>query len=65
MILLGAFAAAPFATAYSAGKFGLRGFSEALSAELADRPSIHICDIYTAFVDTPGLGHGANSLAGG
>jgi short-subunit dehydrogenase len=60
MISLGGFAAAPFATAYSASKFGLRGFSEALRAELADRPGIHICDIYPAFVDTPGLHHGAN-----
>src|SRR5690606_22888395 len=38
MISLGGFAAAPFATAYSASKFGLRGFSEALRGELADRP---------------------------
>jgi short-subunit dehydrogenase len=60
MISLGGFAAAPFAAAYSASKFGLRGFSEALRAELADRPDIHICDIYPAFVDTPGIGHGAN-----
>lgn len=60
MISLGGFAAAPFATAYSASKFGLRGFSEALRAELADKPHIHICDIYPAFADTPGLSHGAN-----
>lgn len=60
IISLGGFAAAPFATAYSASKFGLRGFSEALRAELADKPGIHICDIYPAFVDTPGLHHGAN-----
>jgi short-subunit dehydrogenase len=60
MISLGGFAAAPFAAAYSASKFGLRGFAEALRAELADAPDIHICDIYPAFVDTPGLRHGAN-----
>ena len=60
MISLGGFAAAPFATAYSASKFGLRGFSEALRAELVDKPGIHVCDIYPAFVDTPGLKHGAN-----
>ncbi|MET3585486.1 short-subunit dehydrogenase [Pseudorhizobium tarimense] len=60
MISLGGFAAAPFAAAYSASKFGLRGFSEALRAELADAPGIHVCDIYPAFVDTPGLRHGAN-----
>ena len=60
MISLAGFVGAPFATAYSASKFGLRGFSEALRAELADHPRIHICDIYPAFVDTPGLKHGAN-----
>ncbi|MBC9179054.1 SDR family oxidoreductase [Pseudoroseomonas ludipueritiae] len=60
MISLGGFAAAPFAAAYSASKFGLRGFSEALRAELADHPGIHVCDVYPAFIDTPGLRHGAN-----
>ncbi|MFN7027225.1 MAG: SDR family oxidoreductase [Pseudorhizobium sp.] len=60
MISLGGFAAAPFAAAYSASKFGLRGFSEALRAELANQPQIHVCDIYPAFVDTPGIRHGAN-----
>lgn len=60
MISLGGFAAAPYASAYSASKFGLRGFGEAIRAELADRPHIHVCDIYPAFVDTPGLSHGAN-----
>jgi short-subunit dehydrogenase len=60
MISLGGFTAAPYATAYSASKFGLRGFSEALRAELPADADIHICDVYPAFVDTPGLGHGAN-----
>ncbi|MGW0162589.1 SDR family oxidoreductase [Mycobacterium sp. NPDC003323] len=60
MISLGAFAAAPFAAAYSASKFGLRGFSEALRGELAEHRHIHICDIYPGFVDTPGIRHGAN-----
>lgn len=60
MISLGGFAAAPFAAAYSASKFGLRGFSEALRAELADHSRIHVCDVYPAFIDTPGLRHGAN-----
>lgn len=57
---LGAFAPAPFAVAYSASKFGLRGFSEALRAELSDHPHIHVCDIHPAFADTPGLSHSAN-----
>lgn len=60
MISLGAFAPAPFAAAYSASKYGLKGFSESLRAELADKPSIHVCDVYPAFVDTPGIAHGAN-----
>ena len=60
MISLGGFAAAPWAAAYSASKFGLKGFSEALRAELSPYPDIHICDVYPGFVDTPGIGHGAN-----
>jgi short-subunit dehydrogenase len=60
MISLGGFAAAPFAAAYSASKFGLRGFSESLRAELANQKNIHICDVYPGFVDTPGIRHGAN-----
>ncbi|MBP2234711.1 short-subunit dehydrogenase [Sinorhizobium kostiense] len=60
MISLGGFASTPFAAAYSASKFGLRGFSEALRAELADEPDIHVCDVYPTFLDTPGVAHGAN-----
>jgi short-subunit dehydrogenase len=60
MISLGGFAAAPFASAYSASKFGLRGFSEALRAELKGWPDIHICDVFPAFIDTPGISHAAN-----
>jgi short-subunit dehydrogenase len=60
MISLGGFTAMPYASAYSASKFGLRGFSEALNAELVDKPNIHVCDVYPAFIDTPGLRHAAN-----
>lgn len=60
VISLGGFAAAPYAAAYSASKFGLRGFAEALRGELTPHPGIHICDIYPSFVDTPGISHGAN-----
>jgi len=60
MISLGGFTAAPFLSAYSASKFGLKGFSEALRAELAAYPKIHICDVYPSFVDTPGLVHAGN-----
>jgi short-subunit dehydrogenase len=46
--------------AYSASKFGLRGYSEALRAELRRWPNIHVCDVFPAFIDTPGFQHGAN-----
>ena len=60
MISMVGFAAAPLAAAYSASKFGLRGLSEALRAEMAAHPRIHICDVYPALVDTPALDHAAN-----
>jgi short-subunit dehydrogenase len=60
MISSGGFVATPYAAAYSASKYGLRGFSEALRAELGKRPHIHVCDVYPTFVDTPGFAHGAN-----
>lgn len=60
MISTGGFAAVPYAVAYSASKFGLKGFSEALRGELALQPNIHVCDVYPAMIDTPGLAHAAN-----
>ncbi|MET0351459.1 MAG: SDR family oxidoreductase [Rhizobacter sp.] len=60
MISVGAWAAAPYASAYSASKFGLRGFSEALRGELHEWRDIHVCDVYPAFMDTPGVAHAAN-----
>jgi len=60
MISIGAWAPAPYAAAYAASKFGLRGFSESLRAELADLPDVAVCEVYPTFVDTPGVAHGAN-----
>ncbi|PZQ49569.1 MAG: short chain dehydrogenase [Novosphingobium pentaromativorans] len=60
MISIGGFVATPYAAAYSASKFALRGFSEALRAELSKRPHIHVCDVYPTFVDTPAVGHAGN-----
>jgi short-subunit dehydrogenase len=60
IISLGGFTGTPFSAAYSASKFGLRGFSEALRGELASHRDIHVCDVYPAFIDTPGLKHAAN-----
>ena len=60
MISVGGWASAAFASAYTASKFGLRGFSESLRAELANLRDVHVCDVYPTFVDTPGMVHGAN-----
>jgi len=60
MISVGGFVATPYAAAYAASKFGLRGFSQALRAEVSKYPRIHICDIYPTFVDTPGVDHAGN-----
>ena len=60
MVSIGAFAPSPYSAAYSASKFGLRGFAESLRGELADTPEVHVCDVYPTFVDTPGMSHGAN-----
>ena len=60
MISVGGYVATPYAAAYSANKFGLRGFSEAIRGELSKRPHIHICDVYPMFVDTPGVDHAGN-----
>lgn len=60
VISFGAFIGTPLAASYTASKFGMRGLSESLRAELQDYPDIHICDVYPGFVDTPGVSHAAN-----
>ncbi len=60
MISIGGWVPSPYAAAYSAAKFGLRGLTEALRAEMSDLPDVHVCAVYPTFVDTPGISHGAN-----
>jgi len=62
-ISIGGFLPVPYGVAYSASKFGLRGFSSALKAELTSFPNIHICDAFPAFLDTPGIQHAGNYTA--
>jgi len=57
---VGSGVAQPFAAAYSASKFGLRGLSQALRGELGPWPGVHICDVYPGIVDTPGFRDGGN-----
>jgi short-subunit dehydrogenase len=59
-ISLGGWAPTPFAAAYTASKFGLRGFTASLRQELRAHPDIHVCGVFPAMVDTPGFVHGAN-----
>jgi short-subunit dehydrogenase len=59
-ISVGGWFPTPYAAAYSASKFGLRGFSESLKGELHKFPHIHVCDLFPAFLDTPGIQHAAN-----
>ena len=50
----------PWAASYSASKFGVAGFTEALRAELAARSDIEVCGVYPAYVDTPTYLNSAN-----
>jgi short-subunit dehydrogenase len=59
-ISLGGWAPTPFAAAYTASKFGLRGFTASLRQELAEHPDIHVCGVFPTIVDAPGFVHGAN-----
>lgn len=59
-ISIGGYLPLPYGTGYTASKFGLRGFSEALKAELSVWPGIHICDLFPGFLDTPGIHHAGN-----
>lgn len=59
-ISVGGWIPIPYGVGYSASKFGLRGFSEALRGELSRWPHIHVCDLFPALLDTPGIQHAAN-----
>ena len=50
----------PFAAAYTASKYGVAGFTEALRDELAARSAIAVCGVYPGYVDTPTDIHSVN-----
>jgi short-subunit dehydrogenase len=50
----------PFMAAYSASKFGVAGFTDALRHEVLARSAVQVCGVHPAFVDTPALCHAAN-----
>jgi short-subunit dehydrogenase len=49
-----------FVPSYVISKFALRGLTEALRAEVADEPGIHVCSFLPYAVDTPHFQSGAN-----
>lgn len=59
-ISIGGFVPVPRGAGYTASKFGLRGFSQALKGELTPWPNIIVCDLFPAFLDTPGIQHAGN-----
>jgi short-subunit dehydrogenase len=59
-ISIGGFVPVPHGAGYTASKFGLRGFSQALKGELTPWPNIIVCDLFPAFLDTPGIQHAGN-----
>ena len=59
-ISVGGWLPVPYGSAYSASKTGLWGLTGALQAELSGFAHIHVCGLYPAMLDTPGLQHAAN-----
>jgi short-subunit dehydrogenase len=59
-ISIGGFLPVPYGSGYTASKFGLRGWSEALKGELACWPEIYVCDLFPGFLNTPGIQHAGN-----
>jgi short-subunit dehydrogenase len=60
MVSMGGWSPTPFAATYAASKYAIRGFSASLRQELTRFPGIHVCGLFPALVDTPGLMHGGN-----
>ncbi|RYB02691.1 SDR family NAD(P)-dependent oxidoreductase [Lichenibacterium ramalinae] len=59
-VSMGGWSPVPFAPAYTASKFGLRGFNASLRQQFEAHEDIHVCGVFPAMVDTPGLLHVAN-----
>ena len=58
-VSIGGWMPAPYSTAYSATKFGIRGMVEGLQGELSDEPNIHIVGLYPGIQRSTGNMHSA------
>lgn len=58
-ISIGGWMPAPYSTAYSSTKFGIRGMVEGLQGEVSDEPNIHIVGLYPGIQRSTGNSHSA------
>ncbi len=58
-VSIGGYMPAPYSTAYSSTKFGIRGMVEGLQGELSDEPNIHIVGLYPGIQKSTGNLHSA------
>ncbi|SFI25029.1 SDR family oxidoreductase [Halpernia frigidisoli] len=58
-VSIGGFMPAPYSTAYSSTKFGIRGMVEGLQGELSNEPNIHIVGLYPGIQKSTGNLHSA------
>ncbi len=58
-ISIGGWMPAPYGTAYSASKYGVRGMVESLQGEVSHFPNIHVCAMYPAIQRSTGNMHSA------
>jgi short-subunit dehydrogenase len=52
----------PYASAYVASKFAIRGFTASLRQEARNRPNLHICTLLPPAIDTPIYQKAANAF---
>lgn len=58
-VSIGGYMPAPYSTAYSSTKFGIRGMVEGLQGEFSNEPNIHIVGLYPAIQRSTGNTHSA------
>ncbi|QDP86303.1 SDR family oxidoreductase [Chryseobacterium sp. SNU WT5] len=58
-VSIGGWMPAPYSTAYSSTKFGIRGMVEGLQGELSNEPNIHVVGLYPAIQRSTGNLHSA------